>query len=249
MSIHTSSRKNTQWYGAVVPVRVRARAGGTSHDHRSGSSVREPTGGRLDAPTARAVMWGLLPSQRAVTRLTVRLLGLGVDCLVVGLARLAARGTVSALRLGVLAVGYACLGLAVAVPAVYWAAILAVGVGSLLGRRLLAGWRTVRAAVAAGPDGSLRPCGRASPRRRHRCRDELTAALSFSAPRVDRHSATPTDTATGPAALRLPRFGDIVQVTYVRRRVAWSDASCSLPVGGFDGESCGRSRRGGRSGD
>ena len=105
-------------------------------------------------------MWELLPSQRAVTRLTVRLLGLGVGCLVVGLpglARLAVRGTVSALRVGVLAVGYACLALAVAVPAVYWAAILAVGVGSLLGRRLLAGWRTVRAAVAAGPDGSLRP--------------------------------------------------------------------------------------------
>lgn len=133
-----------------------------SHDLRSGSGGRERTGGRDDARTGRPAVWWLLPSQRAIRRLTIRLLGIGLACLAVGLpglVRLAARGSVSGLRVGLLAVGYACLSLVVTVPAVYWMAILGVGLGTLLGRRLRAVWhgvRTVDQERVADPDGSLR---------------------------------------------------------------------------------------------
>jgi hypothetical protein len=112
--------------------------------------VRESDSGGTDVRAARAAVWHLLPSERAVSRWTARLLYVGVACLVIGLpalARLASRGAGTAVRSGLLAVGYTCLVLAAAVPAAYWAAVLCVGVGTMLRRRWLPAWRCIRSVV------------------------------------------------------------------------------------------------------
>lgn len=132
-----------------------------ARDLRPTGIVRESPGGD-GVRAARAAVWWLLPSERAVSRWTARLLGVGVACLLTGLpalARLASRGSGTTVRSGLLAIGYTCLALAAAVPAAYWAAVLGVGVGTMVGRRWLPAWRRVRSVAADGgpdPERSLR---------------------------------------------------------------------------------------------
>jgi hypothetical protein len=135
-----------------------------SHDLRPASSVRESAGDASGGAggSVRAIVWRALPSERAVSRSASRLLGVGIACLAAGLpglARLAARGSAPTVRSGVLAVGYACLALAAAVPAAYWATVLGVGVGTLWWRRAAPVWkrlRTVTPERVTGPEGRLR---------------------------------------------------------------------------------------------
>lgn len=131
-----------------------------SHDLRATGSVRESAGGT--GYGLRAAVWRVLPSERRVSRARRRLFATGLACLAVGLPgflRFLARGSTAGLRTGLLAVGYACLGLAAAVPALYWGAVLAVGVSTLLARRWLPVWRRLRSVHperVAGPGGRLR---------------------------------------------------------------------------------------------
>lgn len=131
-----------------------------SHDLRATGSVRESASGAGHGP--RAVVWRVLPSERTVSRVRTRLLASGLACLAIGLLgflRFLLRGSTAGLRTGLLAVEYACLGLAAAVPALHWGAVLSVAVGTLLARRWLPVWRHLRSVHlehVVGPGGRLR---------------------------------------------------------------------------------------------
>lgn len=125
-----------------------------TRDLRPTGILRASAGG--GAVRADRAVWRLLPSERAVSRWTARLLGVGLTCVATAfpaLARLATRDSGTTVRSGLLAIGYTCLALAAAVPAAYWTAVLCIGLGTMLGRRWPSVWRRVRSvAVDRDPD-------------------------------------------------------------------------------------------------
>jgi hypothetical protein len=137
---------------------LRPLSKGMSHDLRP-DRARESAG---DIGGARGVVWRVFPAERAVSRLTARLFGSGLVALAAGTPGFLAfllRGSTVGLRTGLLAVGYACLALAAAVPALYWGAVLWVAVATLLVRRWLPVWRRLRCVHperVVGPGGRLR---------------------------------------------------------------------------------------------
>lgn len=112
----------------------------------------------------RAIVW-VLPPWRIVRGLTWRLFALGVMLAGFGLESIAEIARVGPAATGPFysgyaAVGFACIALALALPAAYLTVAFATATGSLLGRRVVALGRAVRAVGRQ----------RATPRHRGRAR-------------------------------------------------------------------------------
>lgn len=114
----------------------------------------------------RSVVGRLLPPWRTVRRWSGRLLGVALVCLAVGLptvADLARAGTVAgSYHTGYVAIGYASLGLGIAVPVLYWALAATLAAVTMVGRRVVALGRAVtavcrrRASCGSGPAAGQR---------------------------------------------------------------------------------------------